>query len=50
VVSTAMPFAGSVFLLLAFSIAIGSVMGRYHYLLDAILGIAVAVAAVLATR
>jgi len=50
VVSTAMPVTGAFFLLLAFSIAVASVMGRYHYLLDAILGIAVAVAAVLVTR
>ena len=50
VISTAMPLAGALFLLLAFSIAAASVMGRYHYFLDAILGIAVAVVAVLVTR
>ena len=50
VVSTAMPLAGAILLLLAFSIAVASVMGRYHYLLDAILGLLVGIIAVLITR
>lgn len=50
VISTVMPLTGAVFLLLAFSIAVAIVMGRYHFLLDSVLGIAVAVVAVLVTR
>ncbi|MGH9384774.1 MAG: phosphatase PAP2 family protein [Vicinamibacterales bacterium] len=37
------PEAGLVFMLLALSIMAGSVLGRYHYLADAIAGIAVAI-------
>lgn len=37
--------AGAVFLLLAASITVATVTGRYHYLLDSVLGVAVAVAA-----
>ena len=50
IIATAMPVTGAVFLLLAFSIAVAIVLGRYHFLLDSILGIAVAVVAVLVTR
>ena len=34
------PALGGVFLLLALSVALGSVLGRYHYALDAVTGIA----------
>lgn len=40
-----MPLAGAALLLLATSIMVGSVLGRYHYAADAIAGAAVAVAA-----
>ncbi len=35
------PYAGVVFLLMAVSIALGAFFGRYHYLLDVILGVLV---------
>lgn len=40
-----MPIAGVVLLLLAISIMIGSVLGRYHYAADAVAGAAVAILA-----
>jgi membrane-associated phospholipid phosphatase len=40
-----MPGAGAVFLVLALSIAVATVLGRYHYLVDSVLGVLVAVAA-----
>jgi hypothetical protein len=40
-----MPFAGAVLAVVALSIAAGSVVGRYHYAADAIIGAAVAVLA-----
>jgi membrane-associated phospholipid phosphatase len=43
-VGSAMPLAGSVFLLLAASIVVATVLGRYHYLTDSALGVLVAVA------
>ena len=45
VVVSLMPAAGTVFVVLALSIAAASVLGRYHYALDSILGLLVAVAA-----
>jgi len=44
-IGTVLPMAGALFLLLALSIATASVVGRYHYLLDSVLGVLVAVAA-----
>ena len=44
-VASAMPIAGLVFLVLAASIAIATVAGRYHYTIDSVLGVAVAIAA-----
>lgn len=44
-VGTVMPGAGAVFLGLALSIAVASVLGRYHYLTDSGLGAVIAVAA-----
>jgi membrane-associated phospholipid phosphatase len=44
-ISDALPAAGAAFGALAICIAAASVLGRYHYLADAILGLAVAVAA-----
>ena len=41
-----MPVAGWVFLGVALVIAAGAVLGRYHYLADAILGAALALASV----
>lgn len=38
-VAAARPAAGAAFLVLAFSIAAGSVVGRYHYAADAVLGL-----------
>ena len=38
----AVPLAGVVFLCISLSIAVASVLGRYHYAADVILGIAVA--------
>ncbi len=40
-----MPFAGFIFLTLAASIVVATVLGRYHYLVDSLLGIAVAAGA-----
>lgn len=36
------PFAGAVFLLVSINIALGAVLGRYHYWADAVLGAALA--------
>ena len=44
-VGTVMPGAGAVLLGLALSIAVASVLGRYHYLTDSGLGAVIAVAA-----
>jgi membrane-associated phospholipid phosphatase len=44
-VVSVMPLAGSIFLALAGAIVIATVLGRYHYLVDSLLGIIVAVAA-----
>ena len=41
----ALPMAGGVFLAVALGITIATVLGRYHYLVDAVLGAAVGVAA-----
>jgi hypothetical protein len=45
VVADAMPLAGIGFLVLALSIVAATVLGRYHYVVDSVLGIAVAVSA-----
>ena len=45
VVMSAAPGIGMVFLVLAFSIAVASVLGRYHYAIDSVLGILVALLA-----
>jgi hypothetical protein len=42
VVGESMPLAGTVFMVLAVLIALASVLGRYHYLLDTVLGAFVA--------
>ena len=42
-VGATMPAAGAVFLFLAVSIAIATVVGRYHYVIDTVLGLLVAV-------
>jgi membrane-associated phospholipid phosphatase len=44
-VGTIMPFAGIVFLLAALLISIATVVGRYHYVVDTVLGVLVALAA-----
>ncbi len=44
-VGDAMPLAGVVFLLLAAAIVAATVLGRYHYLVDSLLGVIVAVGA-----
>jgi membrane-associated phospholipid phosphatase len=44
-VASAMPIAGVVFLVLAASIAIATVVGRYHYVVDSVLGVIVALGA-----
>jgi membrane-associated phospholipid phosphatase len=44
-VADAMPVAGIVFLLIAAAIVAATVLGRYHYLVDSLLGIIVAVGA-----
>ena len=44
-ISDALPVAGAAFVALAVSIAAASVLGRYHYLADAVLGFAIAVGA-----
>jgi len=38
-----MPHAGVVFLVIAAAIVAATVLGRYHYLVDSLLGIVVAV-------
>jgi len=45
VVATYLPLDGLIFGLIAVSIAIGSVVGRYHYAADAFVGALVAIAA-----
>ena len=49
-VATVMPDAGAVFLVLALSIAMATVIGRYHYIVDSVLGIVVAMIASVALR
>ena len=44
-VGSVMPLAGALLMILAISIAIASVLGRYHYLVDSVLGVLVAVGA-----
>jgi len=44
-VTSVMPAAGVVFLVLAISIAVATVIGRYHYTVDSVLGVIVAVLA-----
>ena len=44
-VGATMPAAGAVFLILAVSIALATVLGRYHYVIDTVLGLLVAVIA-----
>ena len=44
-VADAMPLAGLMFLILAAAIVAATVLGRYHYLVDSLLGIVVAVGA-----
>lgn len=44
-VAEVMPVAGIVFLVLAAAIVVSTVLGRYHYLIDSLLGILVAVSA-----
>ncbi|MDH4063947.1 MAG: phosphatase PAP2 family protein [Acidobacteriota bacterium] len=44
-VGSAMPVAGAAFLVLATGITLATVLGRYHYLADSLLGVAVAIAA-----
>jgi membrane-associated phospholipid phosphatase len=44
-VAVHMPWAGCVLMVVAISIAVGSVAGRYHYVADAVAGFVVAVAA-----
>jgi hypothetical protein len=44
-VSSVMPAAGAIFLTAAISIAMATVLGRYHYTVDTVLGVLVAVAA-----
>jgi membrane-associated phospholipid phosphatase len=44
-VGSTMPAAGAAFLALAVSIAVATVLGRYHYLVDSVLGVLVAVGA-----
>jgi PAP2 superfamily len=44
-VADVMPLAGVVFLILATAIVAATVLGRYHYLIDSLLGIVVAVGA-----
>jgi hypothetical protein len=41
----AMPVAGSVLLVVGLGIAAATVIGRYHYAIDSIAGVAVAIAA-----
>jgi membrane-associated phospholipid phosphatase len=42
-VSTSLPFAGIAFLFMALSISIATVLGRYHYVVDTVLGVLVAI-------
>ena len=42
-VSTSLPFAGIAFLFMALSISIATVLGRYHYVVDTVLGGLVAI-------
>jgi membrane-associated phospholipid phosphatase len=44
-VGSIMPLAGVVFLIAALSISIATVLGRYHYVVDTVLGLLVALAA-----
>jgi membrane-associated phospholipid phosphatase len=44
-IGEALPIAGALFAALAVSIAAASVLGRYHYAADAVLGFAVAIVA-----
>jgi membrane-associated phospholipid phosphatase len=44
-VGSTMPGAGAVFLVVAVSIAVAAVTGRYHYVVDSVLGLVVAVVA-----
>jgi PAP2 superfamily protein len=44
-VATVMPAAGAAFLVLAVSIAMATVIGRYHFVVDSVLGVVVALAA-----
>ena len=41
-VGSTMPAAGAVFLVFAASIAVAAVFGRYHYVVDSVLGLVVA--------
>ena len=43
-VASVMPIAGAAFLLFAASIAVATVVGRYHYIVDSVLGVIVAAA------
>ena len=49
VVASVMPVAGVVFLVTAASIVVATVMGRYHYAVDSLLGVVVALLAYVAT-
>jgi membrane-associated phospholipid phosphatase len=49
-VAAVMPAAGVAFLVLAVSIAIATVIGRYHYIVDSVLGVVVALVAWSALR
>lgn len=42
-IGSTMPVAGAAFMVLAVSIAVASVLGRYHYIVDAVLGMLIAV-------
>jgi membrane-associated phospholipid phosphatase len=42
-VGTSLPFAGIAFLFMALSISIATVLGRYHYVVDTVLGVLVAI-------
>ena len=42
-VSTSLPVAGIAFLFMALSISIATVLGRYHYVVDTVLGVLVAI-------
>jgi membrane-associated phospholipid phosphatase len=49
-VASVMPTAGAAFLVLAVSIAVATVIGRYHYIVDSALGVVVAVGAYVLVR